>query len=406
MDLYRRSDTGVRTLLIAAALFIVVAGLREAQTLIVPVLASAMIAILFLPAMTWLQSKKVPDGVAVTLVLIGVLGVFALITIGVGRSIAEFNQKLSGYEQSLTTEYGEALSGAKKRLASFGLEWPDGEVTPDPANVPAATDATQPQPGTTMSPMEHFDPGVILRYFGSVAGAAADLLSNTFLIVLTVAFILGEAAGFPRKLVNAFGGKDLAEAGTRSAVESVREYLRIKTETSLATGVLAGVACLALGIDFPILWGFVAFALNFVPNVGSIIAAAPPVLLAFVHGWERAVWIAAVYMVINTVIGNVVEPRLMGRKLGLSSLVVWLSLIFWGWVWGPIGMLFSVPLTMMIKLLLERSDDLRWVAVLLGPVDEEPVPATADIVQAPSEYATLGTEPPPAGDPSTDPPSV
>jgi len=146
------------------------------------------------------------------------------------------------------------------------------------------------------------------------------------------------------------------------------------------------------GVDFPVLWGVVAFALNFVPNVGSIVAAIPPILLAFVqYGWERAVVVAVGYIVINTVIGNVLEPRLMGRKLGLSSLVVWLSLVFWGWVWGPVGMLLSVPLTMLVKLLLERSDDLRWVAVLLGPAGEV-VPADRAALDAPRPGAAQPRE--------------
>ena len=127
-----------------------------------------------------------------------------------------------------------------------------------------------------------------------------------------------------------------------------------------------------MGVDYAILWGVLAFGLNFVPNIGSMIAAIPPVLLAVVQlGWNEALWVLVGYTIINTVIGNFVEPKLMGRKLGLSSLVVWLSLVFWGWVWGPIGMLLSVPLTMLVKILLEKWDDLQWIAVLLGPGGEE-----------------------------------
>jgi hypothetical protein len=135
--------------------------------------------------------------------------------------------------------------------------------------------------------------------------------------------------------------------------------------------LLATALCLALGVDFPFLWGLLAFFLNFVPNIGSVMASLPPILMALIqHGPGRALLVMLGYVVINMVIGNMLEPRLMGRRLGLSTLVVFLSLLFWGWVWGPIGMLLSVPLTVVLKILLEHSEDFRWLAVLLGPGGE------------------------------------
>jgi predicted PurR-regulated permease PerM len=373
MEIFKRTDTGMRSLLVAAALVVVISGLRASQALVVPLLASAMIAILFLPAMSWLQRRRLPDWLALTIVLTGVLALFSLVTMGVGKSIADFNERLPQYTRDLTERYGDSLAALKEKLEPFGVSLSIDGIS------------------------EQFDPSAALNYFGNVAGAAADLLSNTFLIVLTVAFVLGEAAGFPRKLLTAFGEKSGLDAESAEAVASVRSYLRIKTELSLATGSLATLLVALVGVDFPFLWGSLAFVLNFVPNVGSIIAAIPPMLLAFVQfGWQEMVVVGVGYAAINTVIGNVIEPRLMGRKLGLSSLVVWLSLVFWGWVWGPIGMLLSVPLTMLLKLLLERSDDLRWVAVLLGPADEAPAPAAAELSQAPDEYDALGSPPAPA----------
>ena len=140
----------------------------------------------------------------------------------------------------------------------------------------------------------------------------------------------------------------------------------IKTAVSAVTGTVVGLWVAALGLDFALLWGLVAFLLNFIPNLGSIIAAIPAVLLAMVQfGPGRAAVIAAGYLVVNIVFGSVVEPMLMGRRLGLSTLVVFASLVFWGFVWGPVGMLFSVPLTMVVKIALENSKDFRWVAVML-----------------------------------------
>ncbi len=140
---------------------------------------------------------------------------------------------------------------------------------------------------------------------------------------------------------------------------------------SLATGLLAGFMLWALDVDYFVLWGVVAFMLNYIPNIGSIIAAVPPVLLALItQGPLVAGIIAGGYLVINTVMGNIVEPKFMGKGLGLSTLVVFLSLIFWGWLMGTVGMLLSVPLTMIVKIALETSQEGRWLATLLGNGEE------------------------------------
>jgi len=132
-----------------------------------------------------------------------------------------------------------------------------------------------------------------------------------------------------------------------------------------------GLWCWILGVDFPVLWGLLAFLFNFIPNIGSILAAVPPVLLALVQfGIGRTLAVAGGYVAVNMVVGNVIEPMVFGRKLGLSNLVVFLSLVFWGWIWGPVGMLLSVPLTMVVKLALEHSEQYHWVAVLLGPTSD------------------------------------
>ena len=120
-------------------------------------------------------------------------------------------------------------------------------------------------------------------------------------------------------------------------------------------------------VDYPLLWGLLAFLLNYIPNLGSIIAAVPTVLLTLVQlGWSAALIVFAGYSVVNVVIGSFIEPRFMGKGLGLSTLVVFLSLVFWGWVLGPVGMLLSVPLTMTLKIALESSEENRWLAKLLS----------------------------------------
>jgi predicted PurR-regulated permease PerM len=164
----------------------------------------------------------------------------------------------------------------------------------------------------------------------------------------------------------ALGSPDADLDRFSKAAREIQKYLGLKTAISAVTGLLIGAWVAVLGLDFALTWGFLAFLLNFIPNIGSIIAAAPAVLLALVQlGLAKAILVAAGFVVVNVVLGNLVEPQLMGRTLGMSTLVIFLSLVFWGWLWGPVGMFLSVPLTMILKIGMENSRDLKPVAIML-----------------------------------------
>ena len=151
-----------------------------------------------------------------------------------------------------------------------------------------------------------------------------------------------------------------------NSTADIQRYLAMKTVVSLATGVLAGFLCWAAGLDFYVLWGILAFALNFIPVLGSIIAGIPPFVLAFlVDGGPSALAVGVGYVSINIFLGNFLEPMLMGRRFGLSTLVVIISVLFWGFVWGGVGMFLAVPLTMVLKVMLDNSEELRWIAVAI-----------------------------------------
>ena len=209
----------------------------------------------------------------------------------------------------------------------------------------------------------------ILKGFGSV-------LTNSFLIMLTVVFILFEAAGFTQKFIslNNTGSEPSQSDGkmfSQVFVDKLRSYMSMKTIISMATGILIAVAMWLIGVDYPVLWGVLAFMLNFVPNIGSIIAAVPAVMLALVQlGFTSALLVAAVFVAVNVMIGSIIEPKYMGKGLGLSTLVVFVSLVFWGWVLGPVGMLLSVPLTITVKLALDSKPETQWLGHLLGPVED------------------------------------
>ena len=334
-------DTGLRFLVAAASVVVVIAGLRAAAQLILPFLVAVFLAVVNVPLMSWLQRQRVPRPLAVILTVltaVSVVGVLVALVAGSLNQLTVVAPTYQGRVQELTRSaiaFGEELGLPVDEWASVGL-----------------------------APTGLFD--LMGGLIGNTLRAVGSFLSNSFLVLLTVIFILFEAAGFGAKLKVAFGDETDPFGQLSRMAAQVQMYLVTKTAISAATGLVVGVWVAALGLDFPLLWGVLAFIFNFIPNLGSILAAVPAVLLAVIQfGPGRAAIIAGGYLAINIVFGNFVEPTLMGRRLGLSTLVVFVSLVFWGWVWGPIGMLFSVPLTMVVKIALENSTDFRWVAVML-----------------------------------------
>jgi predicted PurR-regulated permease PerM len=203
------------------------------------------------------------------------------------------------------------------------------------------------------------------------------VLSNALLILFTVAFILLEAAGFPAKLLLVHDYPKASMAKFTTFVSDIKRYMVIKTVINLIAAGLITVLLTVLGVDYPVMWGCLAFLLHFIPSVGSIVAAGPPVVLAYIQrGDGTALMTAAGYILIGMVVGNVIEPRIMGRRFGMSPLVVFLSLILWGSLLGLVGALLCVPLTMTLRIACAAGKDTRWIAVLLGPESSpEVVPA-------------------------------
>ncbi len=339
--------------LTAAACVVIIAGMKASTVILVPFLLSAFIAIISAPPMFWLQRKGVPAVLAALLVVLATLGFVVLVGTLVGQSITDFTQDLPLYQGKIKAQTASVLAW----LAGLGVDTRSLALT------------------------EIFDPGAAMKLVATVLNGLGSVLTNGFLILMTVIFILLEAAGFPAKLQAIKGAPDASLGRWERFLNDVKQYMAIKTWVSLATGVLVAGWTAILGVDYPLLWGLLAFALNYVPNIGSIIAAVPAVLLALVQlGPLKALLTAGGYVALNLIMGNVVEPRFMGRGLGLSTLVVFLSLLFWGWVLGPVGMLLSVPLTITAKIALDSSEETRWVAVLLGPekaVQAIPVEETA-----------------------------
>lgn len=330
------------SLVIVAALVVIVAGLKLAGALLLPFLVAVFFSVLATPVVLRLEQRGISPAWSVSLTMVGVLAVLLGFGALVTSSLAGFDQALPGYRAALDAVF----DGLVERLGSHGIDVE--RVLREQA----------------------IEPGMVMGMAGSFMGNLIAALSNTALVVLTMMFILLEVAGFPAKLRAALAdpGADLSEF--TEIMAEIQRYLVIKTAVSAATGLCVALLLAVIGVDFAVLWGLAAFLLNFIPNIGSLIAAVPAMAVALVQpglGTLPMLGVGLGYLVINMIIGNIIEPQLMGRRLGLSPLVVFLSLVFWGWVWGSVGMLLSVPLTIVVRIVLERSQGLRWIAVLLGP---------------------------------------
>lgn len=415
---------GVSYLYMAAAFVIVVAGMRAAEPILNPLLLAVLLAVISSPAYFALLKRKFSNWLSL-LIVIGVLSAAVLsLALVVRGSVSGFIARQTHYHE----QWDERTRGLEKQVKSWVPTWvrnldkqpgdgelppPENEATPSeqagtPAleeptdsepTVTAANELLPPEPGTAAG---HVPPRLQLEFLPetesqdrqevrdymsedfslaiftwvknlaleialSIALSIPQLLSNTFLIMLTVIFILLETGTFTRKIRQAFQHHDEAAVRAQEIITSMQNYIVIKTWVSLATGIFIAAWLWFLGVPFYALWGLLTFLFNFIPNIGSIIAAVPAILIAWLELTTLpAVATAIGFVLVNGVVGNLIEPRLMGKGLGLSPLVVFFSMVFWGWVLGPVGMLLSVPLTIAARIALDGFEDTRWIATLFG----------------------------------------
>lgn len=342
---------GGRYVLIAASMVIVIAGLRAAATLILPILLACFLTILSLPLLRWMREHRVPVFVSVLLTVLAVVAVLGSFAFLVSIAMADAGSAAPVYLEQLKSRAG-SLRDALRQSALAEYVGP-----------------------------EQLDPAPVIDYATRMAGGAirgtvvgvATLFSFATLVLLALAFMLAEACGWGAKMraFKSVGSFDLSQFSEMSA--EVQHYLGIKTMVSLATGLLVFFWTWLSGLDFPLFWGLSAFVLNYIPTIGSMLAGVPAVILAWVQGGAGLAAIVALgYLAINLCLGNLLEPRLLGMRFRMSTLVVFLSLLFWGWVWGPLGMLLSVPLTRSLIIILEHTGDHEGLITLLG---RGPVPS-------------------------------
>jgi AI-2 transport protein TqsA len=322
-----------------AALIIVFAAAVYARSIITPFLLALFVSIICAQPISWLEKKKLPRWLALIIVILGLILIFSGFSLLIGGTITSFSGNVAKYGSTLTA----IINSFILFLNEHGLSIPKDQMS------------------TLIQPVR------ILEFTASALNGLFNMMGNTFLIFLIILFILMEFGSFPVKAKAILSGSDESIAYFSTIIQSIRQYLWIKTLVGLAEGILIYVALLIIGVDYPLLWALIAFLMNYIPNIGSILASIPTILFALVQlGLGGALWTLATFMFIHNVIGNFLEPRIMGKGLGLSTLVVFLSLMFWGFILGTVGMFLSVPITMTIKIIMEQNEKTRWLAILLG----------------------------------------
>jgi len=411
-----KNGIGLKFLLVSAALIVIFAGLKAAQSLISPFLLAVFFTLILTPPLRFLKKKGLPDALAIIVlsgfVLLMGLGVVLVFT----SSLTQFAEKLPAYRDKIATAYtsiDDLMNNVADRVNAIGesitqlnpLEFGTTEEEPEtepvveaegnmedgkleerkffvPLTVEEWLEEERPLwTSQTSEPTTPVDPPVrerlslsnviqvntLISYVQTGVNMLLNIATVSSLVLIMLVFMLLEAARLPSKIAEAFGGRDLSNESLQKIADDTWNYMKIKTTICFLTGVSTSIGLWFLGVEYALLWGLLMFFLNYIPSIGQVIASIPPILLSLLDGGvSLAIWATVWLVIVNSFWGLVVEPRYMGSGLGISSVIVLLSLIFWGWLLGPIGMFLSAPLTMVVKIVLQNDAKTRWIAVLLS----------------------------------------
>lgn len=324
--------------IVFASVIIVLAGIKSATAIVIPFLLALFIAIILSPSYNYFNKKGLPNGLSLVLVITLFVIFLASVAKLIGTSAQEFSSNIGFYEQQLSGSFHKVSEMA----VSLGIKLPEKEI----ASI--------------------INPKQIMQLTSGIVQGIGSMFTNGFVILLSVVFMLLESGHFLDKITYATNDNRVI-SNIQEILSKIKRYMVLKALISMFTGLVIWIALLIVGTDYAFLWAVLAFMLNFIPNIGSIIAAVPPVLLTLIQlGSVSALIVSAIYVGVNVIIGSVIEPKIMGKGMGLSTLVVFLSLLFWGWLLGIVGMLLSIPLTMMAKIIFDENENTKWIAVLLG----------------------------------------
>lgn len=338
---FRAQNNVFQLLLSMSALVIIFAGIKAASQIIVPFLLALFLTIIVYPIVRFASRHRVPLGLTIIFIASLIIVGFLIVSIIFASSLNDFAQSLPVARLSIMAR----IQSLQEYAESFGIYISTDEL------------------------INYFDPLLLMNFITQLLSSFSGMLTGLFLLLMTIVFMLFEVNALPYKLKEVMDDPNSGMVNIKNAIRGITGYMAIKTIISLITGIVVWAFLSWLDIGFALLWGMTAFLLNYIPNIGSIIAAILPIFQSLIfNGFYDALLVSIGFIIINIILGNIIEPRVMGKGLGLSTLVVFLSLIFWGWLLGPIGMVLSVPLTIVIKILLENSPSPAAckVAVMLG----------------------------------------
>lgn len=322
-----------------AAGFIVIAGLRYAAPIINPVLMAVFVSIIIFQPIDFLVKRKVNRKVSILIVLVSLVAVITGLSIVISQSMKNFTTNMPQYKAKMAAVTTQAINWAN----DMGMNISVDDV------------------------LSKFGGGDVFGYAANFLTGLGGVMSQIVLLILVIVFIIGEATSYSVKLEAILKKPDKSMTNLGLITKKVRNYLGMKTITGSAAGIMVAILLLILGVPYVPIWALLVFIFRFIPNIGSAIAAVPIMLFVLVTDGISGLFYAGLgYGIINFIVGQIIEPRFLAKGMDLSTLVVFLSLVFWGWVFGDIGMLLSVPITMAIKVSLASRKDTQWIAVLLG----------------------------------------
>lgn len=327
-----------------ACTVILLGGIKIAGEIVIILFLAIFISSIFSTVLNLLQNKGFPRFIAYIVVLSIFFGATIFTIYIINLSLQDFLSNLDSYEEKLNKLILSAISIAN----NYGYAI-DKKMIFDTLNF-----------------------GSFFAFTTSLIGSIGTFLSKFLLVIIGVAFILAETKSSQTKLKMIFGKNQKSLEHFELFSHNIKKYFIVKSFTSLLTGVVIGLMLILFGVDYPILWGFIAVLFNFVPVIGSLVAAIPAILLSAIElDIQTTAYIIILYVVINISISNVIEPKLMGKELGLSPLVIFFSLILWGWLLGIVGMFLAVPITMTLKIAFNSNHQTKWIALLMSDISKQ-----------------------------------
>ena len=336
---------GVLVLLGFAAAVITIAGLRASADIVAPAFLALVLTVVAHPLRGWLD-RWMPSWAASLVCIVVVYLLIVAFALAVVVSVARFATLLPEYAD----EFQQRIDDLTGWLSDFGV------------NTAQIQDVAS-----------SFDLGQLSGFVGALLSDLMGLVSNLFFILALVLFMTMDGGSFPRQLERARGSRPLVVDALEEFAHGTRRYLLVATVFGLIVAVLDTIALQIIGVPAPVLWGLLAFITNYIPNIGFVIGLIPPAILGLLEGGpSMMITVIVVYCVLNVVIQTVIQPKVVGDAVGLSTTLSFVSLVFWTWVIGPLGALLAIPLTLLAKALLVDIDpNLRWLRPLISNKDDD-----------------------------------